>query len=259
MSDAVVNYNIEYAHLYAYEIARGVTDTLRRSALRTSRIVEELESRGATYTLCVLVDDYSSTDPVDPDRVLDLVEEAGLRPHVVCYEGDMAECARDLLEALPDRNIVRADQGVRVTAGVPESILMWPEPPPGESEELTSEELRVVPLTRLRSTRAYSNLEVILETVDSEGDIRWSCPALAACWNLARLGIEPFEEGLVTRHGLGPRPFIGERLITVLPTEYMKVESTAMEILSMCRPKPLRKARKRMSYIFYGQGFPAIP
>lgn len=274
-----VDYNVEYAHLYAYEVAQGVTPRMEQAVARARSVLQDLDRRGHTYTTAVLVDNYNSDVPVQTGPVREMLRRAGLEPDVICFEAELAESAAELIAALPDRVVVQG-RGEILLDAASESFLLWPESTdmtsetyrhlllgmlageeeararPGsgavtEPREANGEEARVTPLTTLRAQRSQVHLEVVLSGFDASRRLRWSCPVLATCWYLARLGISPYLDRMRTFDGLASRPFVGRRLLTLLPVDYVKIESTAMELLALARPKPLRKARKRLEYIFY--------
>ena len=90
----------------------------------------------------------------------------------------------------------------------------------------------------VRNTRAETSSVLIAEAG------RLCCPTLAACWVLARLGVEPYSSGFTGGEG----EFRGDRTLTVLPRKYMRVELTVMDLLDAAG---YRSQAKRVSYVFY--------
>ena len=88
-----------------------------------------------------------------------------------------------------------------------------------------------------RLTRAEDSSVLVAETT------RLCCPTLAATWVLARLGVEPYVSAYV-----GAGPFTGERLLTVLPVRFMRVETTVVDLLNAAG---YSKAAKKVGYVFY--------
>jgi len=101
----------------------------------------------------------------------------------------------------------------------------------------------------LRQQRCHSDSAVVLSQA-TESTWRFSCPLLTACWYLCRLGVPEFTPQFAYERE-GAQPFVGERIITVLPTSFLKVESTAVELISLSRTKTFSKRGKQIEYYFY--------
>lgn len=72
---------------------------------------------------------------------------------------------------------------------------------------------------------------------------RLCCPTLAACWLLARLGVEPY---VAAYHGVGT--FMGSRALAVLPACYMRIENTVLDLLVA---GGYAKQVRKVGYAFY--------
>lgn len=70
----------------------------------------------------------------------------------------------------------------------------------------------------------------------------WTCPALAAIWTLARLGYDPYWQIVC------PTIPAADETLTVLPTKYLDVEASVVEILRQLRIP--RVPLSRVKYVF---------
>lgn len=88
-----------------------------------------------------------------------------------------------------------------------------------------------------RQTRAEQSSVLVAEAE------RLCCPTLAATWVLARLGVEPY---VGAYQGVGD--FTGDRVVTVLPSRYLRGEATVLDLLDAAG---YRKQARKVGYVFY--------
>ena len=88
--------------------------------------------------------------------------------------------------------------------------------------------------------RHKSRYWVPMRTHTPTGDV-YSCSLLTAVWYLHRLGVEGFIDENIGR----PR-----QLVNILPVKYLKSEGIALDIINLCKATRIRKARKKIHYIF---------
>jgi hypothetical protein len=96
----LIDCSIEYCHIYTNE---DISDEHVASieALRT--IVGNLRDQGATYSFCVMVDDYSfpETSPsFDYDRLLQWLAGQQAAPHFLVKEGSLVRAADEVIELI---------------------------------------------------------------------------------------------------------------------------------------------------------------
>ena len=91
---------------------------------------------------------------------------------------------------------------------------------------------------RLQRDTAGERSSIVL----AEGE-RFCCPTLAACWALARLGVDPFPEAYTAGFG----PILGRRALTVLSARYLRVEATVLDLIEAAG---YRKQARRIGYVF---------
>ena len=244
--------NVEFGHLYQHDIEQGKFDVLVPNLEVTRQCVEILERQGLTYTKTILVDDYSySSSSRDVAPLLEFLKQEGLEPHYVAFESDLVSVAPMFLEGMKKRYVKEHSGGTLVYLQSEDSHL--PESVPGvrpkarlfDDEESTSYAL-------FAQRRVRSDTQVFLVSRKEES-VRYSCPLLAACWVLARLGKQPFAGAIRPVASLEGRPFFGRQLINILPTEYLKVESTVLDLLGQLRDKELRTCQGRIRYWFHPQ------
>lgn len=257
-SENRVDFNIEYAHIYASDI-NGDLRKLQRNIERTNLIVKSLRSQKKSYALSVLIDDYSEDqDEVELSQIEGIFADLGLIPDHIVMESAMAAQAHFLLETLPEKNLkkigdeivfqseskdIHFSQLVKDKRRYKSAFMERSQLGRNEWEAKRQKEYLL-----LKEERIHSNSDLLL--CHTMGSVtRFSCPLLAACWYLARLGVEPFSSPVV--RGLdGNRPFVGQSLITVLPLGFLKVEATAMDLIRISRAKRISKCRKKVEYFF---------
>lgn len=194
--------SIELGHLYMEDLQRGpesLRDHFRQvapwaSAARDS-FVNGLGGRTARISTCFLVDDYFtrlSPPHVVIPQLLDTAADAGLQIDYLARESGCASAG--------DVSLAELVAG-RLVAEPPLST-NGSRPPPAESGWLSNGERsesdgvvkvmgQVRPWTPPRETAANRHsIYVDVELWSDQGDHRmWSCPFLAAVWQLLRLGL----------------------------------------------------------------------
>lgn len=254
-----VDYNIEYAHVYASEIV-NYSEYFQQSADKTKQVIRAYETKGLTYSLAVLIDDYTNeAKSVDISDIRTSLRDAGLEPDYIVLESVMASVAEKLITSLPDKYL-KYDNGRtmfltqlsdphidELTPLAKRYKTIFVERVTGRrssDSHLDSELIRSVQQNRTRSSSS-----IILSTGEGHTK-RYSCPLLAACWHLMRLGLNDFETPIqyASKHS---NSMVGQRLISILPVEFLKVEATALELMKLSRSKTISKASRRVEYFFY--------
>ena len=194
--------SIEVGHLYMEDFLAG-PDRLKQLFTQVApwerairqRCVDELEPTTARISTCFLVDDYftqfSSPREVVP-QIVEAASAAGIRLDYLARE---AACAR-------------AD-GVELASLVLSRLV--PDPPPGTTgarppvsatgwlcngerspQEAVTEAMQQVVPWRPPSENGANNHSIFVDVQlwdEVDGVRRWSCPYLAAVWQLLRLGL----------------------------------------------------------------------
>ena len=257
--ESVVDINIEYAHLYAANLERDIK-SLENGVQKAREIIDLADRQRLTHSSTVLVDDYSiGSTEVDIKKILLILESLRLAPDYVVLESEMVANVTYFLQFLPQKNLIReTDRVVYHSAGLDanleqtalparryKSIFMERAKRSGGSEnQMTGRQV-----LSLQQHRIHSESSIVL-AVGEGASVRYSCPLLTACWYLIRLGVEPFYSPILYRRRNAPS-FVGRRLVTVLPLDYLKVEATAVELLSLSKTKAISKCKKRISYFFH--------
>lgn len=253
-----VKYNIEFAHLYGSNLQSY--SYLKENVYRTLQIVNQTTQNNFPFSLSVLIDDYSmDTNHISPKELNELLTDFGLPPDYIVMESQMTKYADHFLKYLPKKYVVEKDSQF-VFHSFGNDLNLYESPPPARRyKSIFMEKVLDKPInkkkqipkqtTTLKQERCHSDSAVVLaHTIDSVK--RYSCPLLTACWYLCRLGVSGFmpEFAYVRK---GAPPFVAERLITVLSTDFLKVESTAFELLGLSKTKTFKKRRKQVEYYFY--------
>jgi len=283
-----VDYSIEFAHMYGGSLQDGrLTPEQEESARIACDFAEKLRRDGFSCSLCVLIDDYNEPMEVDEASVHELLSGCGAPPDHILRESQFArQHAAALIDAIDSRYLQESKDGelmfdartddIRLWAPLPDSKSfreMLRDPfgdlvPPRKSTSFrlsllekqshrqtlsvrsTTEAMSVGEQRYSRSTY-QSRTEIVLSRKNDDGNETYACPLLAACWHLARLGIEPYEQAAGSAVSFSDRPFFAKRLVTILPAAYLKIEATAFEIISSVKLRSVRKQRYKLSYHFF--------
>lgn len=256
--------NIELAHMYpTRQDVRGMlTDEQRRSIDLTQEIIERLGEDATGATLCVLIDDYSAPCAVDPARLRDEILSHGLSVDFIVNESRIAHFVDCFIERLP-RRLILVDGGNTIFSTKTNSFLLWETTAGGKRRDFleTFVQHTLGDDKRLRlphasmashggSSHSYSS-SATLKSCDLHGGGKYSCAVLTACWHMARLGVPPFSALANEATAFSDKPFPGERIVTLLPVKYLKVEALAWELIASANTKVISKKKKMMEYRFF--------
>ena len=225
--------SFEMLHLYAG--SGTLADDIASGAARAKKWLTALQGvhEKDKFSKVVFVDDYSSSKHENPDRtklnedIVAAFEKEDVPPDFIVYESDVAESCDEF----------RKDSS----------------PPPEEGEGSfggrSTERYSNVDRSRIQSSRNQARpdpderkditMEVNLyhEMQGRDGKRVWTCPAVAAWWQLLRLGAlkeyknKPPGEGYVRQQN--PKvPFAADRTFTLLPPSYLEVEHAVRLLLS---------------------------
>ena len=255
----IVDISIEFGHLYTEQINEAIKNGNLKKSIEMARMLSQiLALQGKSFSLAVLIDDYNNNlIQVDHNEIMDIYKKMGLTPDYIVFESKLANSAEYLLSCLPDKFLVKESN----------SLIYRSQSADSHFSELLQDgrRFKAIFMDRLKSgadatvrnrksylslqeRRCHSNAEIVL-LYNQNNQVRYGCPVLAACWYLARLGVEPFYSDLKIENREF-RPFIGKHLLTILPVDYMKVEATVHELISLCKTKAIKKCKKRMDYFF---------
>jgi hypothetical protein len=272
--------SIELGHLYMEDLQRG-TPFLRRHfreiapwvhAAKQS-CVDSLGPRTARISTCFLVDDYftrlSPPDVVIP-QLVDAAAEAGLRIDYLARESGCARAGEvSLAEMVAGRLVAEPPPNTNGSRPAPPQSgwLCNGERSPSDQPVEAMGELR--PWIPPRQTAANRHsIFIDVELWDDEGGHRtWSCPFLAAVWQLLRLGLLRHDGRAVAAPVPGPETwpadwdrlppvirlgaeadsFFAYRTLSILAGRFLPVEHAVRTILSQVAVDAVadRQARNR--------------
>jgi hypothetical protein len=263
--------SVELGHLYIEEFAGGV-EQLRRHFARVAPWVAAARQACLARTptgkprisTCFLIDDYFtrfSTPRLVMEQVCQAAQDTGL---VIDYFAREAGCAQ--ADDIPLAELVLTQlvsDPVPETTGErpPTSETGWlcngkrsPSSGPGQA---MSAGRPWQPPVQNAANRHSIFLDVELWDYEEDGRKRWSCPFLAAVWQLMRLGLLRHEGEVVTNPyqldewpddwddmpavvKLNPHaaPFSAYRTFSVLGTRFLPVEHAVRTILSQVSINP---------------------
>lgn len=250
MAREYVDISVELTHLYLRDIDEdpSIVERALDSALFWLKpILHNFESRGQTVGTCVLIDDYfiKSDLVVDPEKVAELFRNACEKADVpldhIVFEKACADTVETMLGLIveeprpgagsrggardnlrPARDWLSNGDAMRLTYSPAEGRL--------GQDWFNGEQRQLEP----KNTHAVF-LDVQLYD-ESDGDRRYSCPALAAWWQLIRLGLDRNSDGAKripagTQSRDGARPLFGKRTLTLLPPQFIEIEHAVNNIL----------------------------
>ncbi|HEY0638177.1 MAG TPA: SCO2522 family protein [Pseudonocardiaceae bacterium] len=271
--------SLELGHLYMEDLRRGeqhLRDHFRRVAPwaeAATRACADAVGRAPRISTCFLVDDYftslAAPDVVVPQLVA-AAADAGLRVDYLARESGCAEAdGVPLAELVAGRLVAEPPPG---TTGS--------RPPPAETGWLANGERSApdAPVEAMGTAPSWSppretaaNRHSIFADVqlwdDDNGRRTWSCPFLAAVWQLLRLGLlrhkgrmpvvpRPWDDAwprqwsalpAVVRLSPDAAPFCGYRTVSVLAGRFLPVEHAVRVILGqvLVDPRADEQARTR--------------
>ena len=243
-----------------------IGEAQRRSIEAAQWVVNSFKAKGKTYSLNVLIDDYNDeSGEISDDYVHRELANAGLAPDHIVRESLLAgKAAEALIDSMADRFLhIAEERGELSFVGESSDLYLWAANPDesvrrsfwdyvqGRTEIplSTKDEGTVERLVRRRALQSRS--EIVLRYRIEDGTVRYTCPLLTLCWHLMRLGVEPFAEETARINSFTATPFPGDRLLTILPASYLKLEATTMELLLSCQPKRIRKRKGSLDYLFF--------
>jgi hypothetical protein len=263
--------SIELGHLYPEDLAAGRTrlrelfeDTVpwEQAARRTVRTM----GRRPRISTCFLVDDYFGNIPGPRElvpRILGAAEEAGV---TVDYLAREAACAR-----APGTGISPADMASALLVDEPVPGTLGVRPPARESgwlcngsrgtpqDPVAAMDPTSVWTPPLQSSARQHSIFLDVQLWNEENDVRtWSCPMLAATWQLLRLGLlrdqgrapvqaEPpptpwptewRDMPAITRLGPTADPFCAYRTFSILSPRFLFVETAVRTLLEQLCQDP---------------------
>ena len=251
-----MDYNIEFAHVYSAESIAIVSTEQQEGVRRTRQIIQELSQQGTSFALSLLVDDYNRSRPFDPGAAAYALDKAGLSPQFIMPESALVQVADSLIHMLPAKFLYETDDGLFLSTRSRDPLLWVSSTESPERDFLEIFLDRQAKDSQAFSTSAnktspFQTTSVLCLRYVERGQVQYSCPLLTACWHLMRLGIPPFNSASDALFRVSDGSFFAERLITVLPSKYLKVEAAAMEIISLSKSKRVRRCKDLLEYLFF--------
>jgi len=100
--DRVVDYSIEYAHIYSDDkFGKEQVESIEK----TKKIIKDLKKRKKTFSVVVLIDDYHpDKNNFDKEKFINNLKKAGLAPDYIAFESKLVDYKDDILNLLSYRN-----------------------------------------------------------------------------------------------------------------------------------------------------------
>jgi len=250
--------NVEFCHVYADSLDSTDFSDLHSGLIATREVLAALEKAGKSYSLNILIDNYFvKNDSLDFNHLLDFLASENLSPDGIYLEADLHSVCEEFIDFLKPVSVIRQPTELVFNSSGFDDHLFGPSP----GDTLKGSFLRgkrSIPEQELRSPgfesrdRCQSSARTVIVQYQEDKE-RNSCPLLAACWVLARFGMQPFMNALSTFESDEQRDgFLGQELITILPASYLSVENIVMKLIGNLKTRSLRKLQHRIQYRFYG-------
>lgn len=269
--------SIETGHFAMKSLVNG-EDKIRSQFRKVARLVDLYTAdaraeygESARVSTCFLIDDYfgahTKPDEILP-RVLGIAEECELRIDYLAREAGCWETPLYVNGRMTGQQIELAEMVASWVVAEPLKQTTGRRPPDVESgwlcngrrscEHDSGQATQVAQYRRpeefvSREHTIFLDIELWNSQIDKDGEehTRWSCPFLAAIWQLLRLGMVRYEGKAVvepqSHDGPWPRrwselpsvvelnpqaaPFEAYCALSILPREYVKIEHAAQTIL----------------------------
>ncbi|MFJ8144457.1 SCO2522 family protein [Streptomyces sp. NPDC096048] len=265
--------SLELGHLYMEDFEAG-PERLRRHFTEVRPWVEAARTaataraggRRARISTCFLIDDYFtrfSTPAEVVPMLLAEAERAGLSVDYLARESGCATTGKvPVAEAVAGRIVESpppGSYGLRPPAAQTGWLANGERSPAARAPQAMKRAAAWQPPRETAARRHSVFLDVELWSDDADGHRTWSCPFLAAVWQLARLGLlrdggEPVlvpqphtatgfpddwdELPSLLRLNAGADPFSAYRTCSVLPTRFLPVEHAVRVILDQIEVDP---------------------
>ena len=258
--------SIELGHLYIEDFAAG-PEQLRRhfrevapwAAAARQQLADRLGPARPRVSTCFLIDDYFSTFADGPDKVIEELRSAAAEYDLtIDYVARESACAtaRDvpLAELVLDRIVADPPPGTGGLRPNPQESgwLYNSDRLPGESPPPAMSGLPEWTEPTENAKNRHSIVVAVEIFSETNGERLWSCPYLAAVWQLLRLGVlrhdgrpvavpELAGESLPREWAqvppvlqLNPKaaPFSAYRTLSVLAARFLKIEAAVQVVLS---------------------------
>jgi hypothetical protein len=244
--------SVEVGHGYLGDLTpEAITHMAAVESTWLVPVVERYRRHRRTVSVCVLIDDYFErpTSSLSPGEAVKLIQGAytsrGLAIDHVVSEAACAESVGTLVDRLrpepqPGDGTQRAPvsktgwlaNGIRAEAPISDRPVAGGRPDLHQADSVE----RLHP-EQFRARQHSIFLDVELWSEPSKSDRLWSCPLLAAWWQLIRLGMlrDSFDVPTVpkgTASGDAVPPLFARRTLTALSPTFLGVEHSVRSILT---------------------------
>jgi hypothetical protein len=257
--------SVELDHLYMEDFLLGeshLRSRIAQSAPWFETAVRTFEARRTTsrprISTCFLVDDYFS-ELIPPAELIPMLREAAAKENVrvdyIARESACAVCDGVEVAAIVAGRLVSVPVEGTDGSRPPVAESGWLSNGQHGSAEASKEALRMQawqPPVEAEARAHSIFMDVQLWSEESDGTRLWSCPMLAAVWQLSRLGLlrdhgrtiiqpRPLPEELPNQWSAMPAliqlnphamPFYGYRTLSLLDNRFLSIEHAVRVILN---------------------------
>lgn len=238
--------SVEIAHIYLDDLDEEKADSAAKMAAAfLKHIFASYKDQQRVISTTILIDDYFSESNVSVEKATELIVGAcqnhgiiidHIVPESACAAG--IEKMFDLITEQPRKGA--GSRGGEISA--PARAAGWLSN--GDSMRLTHKSLIGDPFTKARKKvvvaepRYRHSLFLDVQLWSQETDkLLYSCPALAAWWQLMRLGVDEGDDGLprlpdhIVSRPDAP-PFFALNTFSILSIDFLEIEHAVRTILS---------------------------
>lgn len=206
-----VDYNIEFGHIFVDE---RFSFHQRESSKIANEFIKNLKKQNKTYVASILIDDYQPTySYLDIYKYFNQIKKMKVLPTYLVYQTQLISLAHKLISLINKKNIKFQKKHFQQKSDK-DTVLL-------ELKNISSISLK---------KEYFAKTEDYIET-----------PVMIAAWYLLRLGIFQKKEIIKKTNYTPYIPFMGHKILTILPKKYKKIDETAKEILSYSGYKKILK------------------
>lgn len=196
------NVSIEYCHIYVGGNNKVEIEAANYWAPRMLKMFE-----GDNVQTCIMIDDIHKEKVVTDEFVQSIVDQLEVKPNCVYLESRFIQEAHRVVDAIDpkERDFIHSDERTWLRENV---------------------------------EKYRTSTEFLLQWKNNKGEVKFSCPTLAAASYLVRLGYVDVD---TVNAVYGEELMKADRVVNILSSEYLQVEDKAQSIIEATHKDALRK------------------
>lgn len=196
-----VDYHIEFAHIYSDE--RGLSKEQLDSIKYTKRFIKEIDGKGKTYTLSLLVDEYHPKySRLNLDKFLKDLHKHGVPPTYIVFESKLITAAKMLIKGIGAE--YKKHEKFHPKISIVEDVLV------------------------LDTKDGSIDIEIIGDVVHLS---RYTCALLNTSFILLRFGVINAKNAVEFTGLTEPKPFAAKYVVNIESQKYAPIEEASRAII----------------------------